>query len=132
MELLKVALANLVALEARYHELVDAPGAIAQAVREVVIHAAAEVQKVDALAQSLEARLKQVDEILAVIAHAPAIEADVGHLVPAPAAPAVIDPPPVVSPGTGDSLTSTAAAPEPVPELVSAESTDTAAEKPSA
>lgn len=66
MEMLKNALKNLAVLESRVHELVDAPTAIANGVRDVAVLTAAEVQKFDARLVSLEGRVKQLEALVGV------------------------------------------------------------------
>lgn len=83
MELMKKALAALHAAEARFHELLNPVEHLAERTREL---AKATAQTVEASVPSLSDRLSKVEAVLAEVVHAPAIEADVGHLFEKPSA----------------------------------------------
>lgn len=80
MEALTNALATLVALEARFTELVNPVEAIAEAVKSVVKEAAIVVEdlhgRVSGLEQ-LEARVAALEEHMVAVTNAPAIQSDV-------------------------------------------------------
>lgn len=81
MELMKKALAALHAAEARFHELLNPVEHLAERTRDL---AKATAQTVEASVPSLSQRLAKIEAALAEVVHAPAIEADVGHLFEKP------------------------------------------------